>query len=320
MHTIHRRGRSGFTLIELLVVMAIIAILVGLLLPAVQKVREAAFKTQCGNHLKQIGLASWNYTTTVGTLPTGGNPSALLTVSSLAPRFTAAGTSPITGKDQQWSWAYQILPYMDQANLWSTPTGTNHAGDLAVMQAIVPAFSCPSRRAPTVAASPAYSPTTQVFLSDYAGNGGLVRDYNGGTHNGLIVAIRPTQNPPDQPVRPTAIKNGLSNTIFAAEKYVPITAYDVQEALYDDVSVYYGYKHSNVRYGDTGPFQDSMAATSTIKVPNTNTVAEPFGSAHPGSMNAAFGDGSVRTIRYNNPLMPNACNRTNTAPFNLDDL
>ena len=164
-----RRRKQGFTLIELLVVIAIIAVLVSLLLPAVQQAREAARRTQCRNNLKQIGLALHNYLDSYRVFPPGGthdfNDEDSLV--NLAVHSNAA-----------WAWGASILPQVDQANLFNTLNVNGQMLDQVLRLAVsdpptqalvyssVPAYRCPSDTAPDLN-------TWRVLPNAYYGGSGI---------------------------------------------------------------------------------------------------------------------------------------------------
>jgi prepilin-type N-terminal cleavage/methylation domain-containing protein len=142
-----RRG-PGFTLIELLVVIAIIAVLIGLLLPAVQKVREAAARAQCSNNLKQIGLAVHSYHDTMKFMPTAGSADG---------RPLSGGPWPNSGEGT--NWMVHILPYIEQGNIYTKLTWTGDSGWTNVPSSktssavnnvklvggiVIPIYRCPS--------------------------------------------------------------------------------------------------------------------------------------------------------------------------------
>ena len=184
------RERKAFTLIELLVVIAIIAVLVGLLVPAVQKVREAANRMQCANNLKQIGLAFHNFESSNQYLPQGpydGDPSLPGMIYNEPVGAYESGTTCCNAAHPNgWSHWFKILPFIEQDNVYKLANFSlppihsgrpaNYNGEDDVARCLIKTFYCPSRRSPT-----GYG-TALLGRCDYAGSAGF---YQGEMHEGL---------------------------------------------------------------------------------------------------------------------------------------
>jgi prepilin-type N-terminal cleavage/methylation domain-containing protein/prepilin-type processing-associated H-X9-DG protein len=338
--------RRGFTLIELLVVIAIIAILIGLLLPAVQKVREAASRMQCSNNLKQIGLAFHNYESTNGYFPQGAYDSdpALQPSLSVYDEFPPAyGGTPCcnAAHPNGYNQFFRILSYIEQDNIFKlvdfnvAPGKVPSSVTTQVAKSIVKIYYCPSRRAPGLFGS------GQTGRLDYAGNAGYfqgsrIEFFGGGAPDDLWIGVPP--NPPGiaapgigmrpeaderstlnlgnwpgrggfivNPVRGAKRKHadvidGLSNVIMVAEKAIAVgnegTEGGDNENWHNS-----GWDEDNIRW-HFAPSHDADRAKTPRFFPPTDPNATStlwrrnFGSRHTGGLNAVFGDGSVKFIRF----------------------
>jgi prepilin-type N-terminal cleavage/methylation domain-containing protein/prepilin-type processing-associated H-X9-DG protein len=267
--------RKGFTLIELLVVIAIIAILIGLLLPAVQKVREAAARTQCQNNLKQLGLACHAYHDAVKVLPPG---------------YTATAAYPSTSPG--WGWAAYLLPYLEQGPLYRQINFNLPVESQAAIQTMLPVFLCPSDAPPASAFAVTDATFTTLCLaapSSYAATcGSDASEVDDPTGNGIFYRNSKT--------RLTDIKDGTSNTTMIGDR-----------AWADTQGIWAGAPNGAVtRPGATNPWTTATGPAQALVLVHNNWInittdadggLDDFSSKHPGGANFLFADGSVRFIR-----------------------
>jgi len=293
MPCVNRVRRAGFTLIELLVVMAIIAILVGLLLPAVQKVREAANRMKCANNLKQIGLAIHNYELANGLVPPAWTPDAgngtFNSGTGLVPNNPNA-PPPIAGTIH-----FVLLPYLEQENLYqnSRQGNTLNSYQPAIYGQILPGFICPSD------ASQNQNKNRNAFASTNFAANLMIFDPRG----------------PGSATQ--AMPNGLSNTVVFAERWKqcqPSTGGDTEPGwawhpaintnyIWDtpvfgwrDYAFSLGYAPANAPMPDPS-FDFNLGYGFQVR-PNPNRCEwHVTQSYHTGVMNVLLGDGSVRGVR-----------------------
>jgi prepilin-type N-terminal cleavage/methylation domain-containing protein/prepilin-type processing-associated H-X9-DG protein len=282
-----RQTRVGFTLVELLVVIAIIAILIGLLLPAVQKVREAAARIQCTNNLKQIGLAAHNYHDAEG---------------FVVPAFI--GNNSENGEDggfNSWAtWGALLLPHIEQAavlGLWDQKRLVS-AQPVAAYQTQIRMYTCPSRPVPVLSKNDFANPGGA--LSDYAASFGTGANFT--NSNGAVIPAIPTVGADSagpllirwqHQVKLVDVRDGTSTTALFGEKSIRPKSLRGKN---EDRSVFSGVRNTHRRMLGIAPNGDQrpLLPPENQNLPFANSS---FGGPHPGVTNFVFADGSVRSVR-----------------------
>lgn len=286
------RPRNGFTLVELLVVIAIIGILIALLLPAIQAAREAARRTECQNHLKQIGLAVQNYHDAQKTFPMGRN------------RTDQFGVS----------WAFRLLPAIEEQPVYASFDKSKPVFDNAnahAMRTPIAVYACPSRRSPAADRDfdnndePPYV-LGAAALGDYAGNAGIELRTGmlpGGDDLLSPDAVNTSVAGPiftGSQVSARRVTDGLSKTLAIGERHIPPanpnTPVERQERFQGDTAFLAGDAPETIfrgtRYGlASGPGDNSLSPED-----NQQHSIEKFGGPHPSIVMFNFLDGHVASL------------------------
>ncbi len=304
--------RSGFTLVELLVVIAIIGVLIGLLLPAVQAARESARRSQCANHLKQLGLGCLAFESMRGHLPTGG----------WGWRWTGDPDRG-GGTDQPGGWIYCVLPHLEQVSLYLMPsdgdkntiTAAQKDGATKMDAVALSVLHCPTRRS---AKAYAYTLSDSEFLpynrngvnevarTDYASNAGtgpgfgwagpsslaegdqgIGIDVNTGQQSTGVIYLH-------SKLPLAKISDGTSKTYLAGEKNLNPDDYATGNAPDDNHSAYQGADIDVCRWAGVSVGLDRVPLADT----KGHCARFQFGSAHRDVWQVVMCDGSVRGINY----------------------
>ena len=281
------KKRRGFTLIELLVVIAIIAILISLLLPAVQQAREAARRTQCKNNLKQIGLALHNYESSHGMFPPG----------YIWPQGTG--------------WTYHLLPYLEQTNLYNscnvrspTTATTSIWRSLPSRPALavpIPGFRCPSTSAPDIVEDAEGITNLDRVPCEYIAviSGTKSTLSNAGCPascpvNSVVAAQQDGTFYRSSSVKIRDISDGTTNTIGVGESLYESPTIDHWAIGSDNLGV-----NNTPWAGDVAEFTGSLGVAMGIFGGATDATQLSFKSRHTGGCHMMLMDGSVRFLGYN---------------------
>jgi len=305
------RRRRGFTLIELLVVIAIIAILIGLLLPAVQKIREAANRMKCSNNLKQLALAVHNYHDVNGTFPRNGNPNGLTN------SHGTTGTGCCGAAAPRWSWIAHILPYVEEDNQYrkgNIPLNnlTQNTATREVIASVLNVLKCPSDTT---------NPRARTTSADLGGILVGVTSYKGVSGSNWGADFFPNESNFSTPYRNLGANgsfNGLEkgDGIFwrADIRGGPMSMAAVTDGLSNTYMI--GEDVPEFIQWNAWAYPNGAIGTCAIP-PNTGITVPPLGAAagfgqwptrysfrsrHTGGLQFAMGDGSVRFVRDTIPL------------------
>ncbi len=292
----------GFTLIELLVVIAIIAVLIGLLFPAVQKVREIADRVTCQNNLKQIGVACHSYHDITEYFPPGisvpiGSESGAIWPSSCPPWRCEPQAIP-----GRWgSWLTWIQPYIDQGSLHEQLDLTKReywycAGPDSLGATVIVAYQCPADYIPNPVT--VYDNAYYFGANSYFANAGtLAWPVPQAKFDGVMFY--------NSGIGLSGVKDGASNTLLAGERYSDDPEYrktgsDGQDFVENTLAMYRGWAWTNYNSGQDHLGDTAWPINSSAAVIGEQRRMCNFGSGHPGGANFVMCDGSVQFLSLTN--------------------